>query len=118
MKAILTKLIIILFLIPYASIAVNLSCEGPIIEVLVHKGSGGVAIKSDWNAGFPVLCYTRYVRDDVAPETCAVWVGLLESAKAQDKNIRIYYTELPEGSTCESIPGGFSAPGPAYISSS
>lgn len=107
------SIVILLMMTPLLTHAVDLECSGPINRVLIYN-NGSVKINPQWRPVPQTLCNMFIDYQSITPNVCAAWVNIIESIRAQGKDVVINYGDNT-GYQCDNTPSFDSAPVPVFI---
>src|SRR3954451_613963 len=107
------SLFILLGLLVATSAKADIQCFGSVTDLLIYN-DGEVNIQTTYRNSYTHICNLKVTRQGVDTFTCALWVGLIESARKLNQTIHVYYS-TNNGFTCETIPFFDQSPAPLYI---
>ncbi|WP_419811822.1 hypothetical protein [Bacterioplanoides sp.] len=104
----------ILILISQITAAQSLWCAGTITGVYINSAKE-VIVNGTWRNSWTRVCKTDGSSGNIDTVTCSLWASLITSAVNNDKNMTFHYTELPNGTTCDTLPTYENSPTPNYV---
>jgi|GEM_PF-1320431 len=89
------------------------ACQGKVSQALTYR-DGRVMIYGSWRNDWTQICNVKTVWKDVSTEACWNWFALVNEAFSKGDDILVYYSNVPDGMTCETLPTYGSSLSPVY----
>lgn len=81
--------------------AIALMCTGPVSGVSVNPQTGNILAQSVGGLGYPVLCSTSSVVNEISPTNCSKFFAVLLLAQVTKKTITLYFSNVESCSSFE-----------------